>query len=82
MDYDTLVFVEVEGIPGGGLAPVRAARQHGSCYRLLESSSDPEHFVWKFAEGVTVQCERRKFSEGEYDLVAVATCTCAADDKK
>jgi hypothetical protein len=79
MDYDTLVFVEVVGFPGGLLTPVRAAREHGTCHRLLESSSDPEHDVWAFSEGVIVRCERREFSKGEYGLVAVATCTCAPD---
>ena len=77
MDNDTLVFVEVVGFPGGLLTPVRAVREHGNCYRLLESSRDPEHDVWKFTEGAIVQCERHEFSEGEYGLVAVATCICA-----
>jgi hypothetical protein len=82
MDGDTLVFVDVVGFPGGNLTPVRAAHEHGSCYQLLESSSDPEHFVWAFERGTTVRCERREFSEGEFDLVAVGSCTCTADSRK
>jgi len=78
MDHETLVFVEVLHFPGGLLTPVRAVREHGNCHRLLESSSDPEHDVWAFDQGAIVHCERREFSEGEYDLVAIATCTCAA----
>jgi hypothetical protein len=79
MENDSLVFVEVVDFPGGLLTPVRAARQHRDCYRLLESSNDPEHDVWRFTKGAVVRCVRREFSAGEYGLVAVATCSCAAD---
>jgi hypothetical protein len=81
MDYDALVFVEVLGFPGGQLTPVRARHEHGSCYRLLDASSDPEHDVWAFQSDAVVRCERREFGAGETDLVAVATCACAADGR-
>jgi hypothetical protein len=80
MDHDALVFVEVRDFPGGQLTPVRARREHGSCYRLLDASSDPEHDVWAFESDAVVRCERREFGVGESDLVAVAKCGCAAED--
>lgn len=73
---EQLVYINVIGFPGGLLQPVRATLEHAFCYRLLESSQDPDHDNWEFQEGDVVQCRHQEFSEGELGLIAVALCKC------
>lgn len=58
---------------------VAAEHQHGHCYRVLESSEDPEHFYRQFESGDVVRCEVNEFYEGETGLIAVSECNCAAE---
>lgn len=59
------------------LWPVQAELEHGTCYRVLDDSEDPEHFIHEFQADEVVLCERRVFAPGETGLVAVAPCRCS-----
>ena len=76
MNAVRLIYVDVKGYPVKIWNPVRATHVHGGCYRVLESSPDPEHEYWEFKEGDVVRCETYAFSEGEEGLVARARCEC------
>ena len=74
MEEHTLIYVVVEGFPGGLLQPVKSVHLHGDCYRVLESSPDPEHDYWQFSSGDEVRCESHTFAEGEVGLIARDKC--------
>ena len=74
-----LIYVRVLHFPGGLLQPVQAELVHGNCYRVVDSSDDPEHDVWEFGAGDVVHCGSTVFAEGEVGLVADGACTCAVD---
>ena len=75
---EQLIYVQVLNFPGGLLQPTRALHMHDMCYRVLESSDDPEHDVWAFEEDTVVQCETKEFGDGETGLIAVTVCACSA----
>lgn len=54
--------------------PVQSVRVHGNCYRILESSSDPEHEYRQFSQDEIVRCDNQEFSENEFGLIAVEKC--------
>ena len=74
MKNTTLIYVAVEGLGVELWQPVQAVLEHGNCYRVLESSPDPEHDYWQFSSGDIVRCESHTFAEGEHGLVARGRC--------
>lgn len=54
--------------------PVQSVHEHENCYRVLESSNDPEHDYWQFSLNDVVRCEEYKFAENEFGLIAVEKC--------
>lgn len=55
--------------------PVQAVHEHENCYRILESSDDPEHDYWQFTFDEVVVCEINKFAENEFGLIAIKKCS-------
>ncbi len=53
---------------------VQAVHEHRNCYRIIESSSDPEHEYWQFSFDETVSCNSNQFAENEFGLIAVEKC--------
>jgi len=76
MNNHTQIYVAVLDHPGGCWQPVRATAQPCGCFRILDKSDDPEHDVWEYTEGDSVQCEALEFHEGEVGLVARRKCAC------
>lgn len=74
-----LIYIRVLDFPAGLLQAVQAVHVHGSCYRMTESSDDPDHDPWEFESGDIVQCNTVVFSEGETGLVGVAACSCSGN---
>ena len=74
MENFDLIYVDVKGYPVKVWQPVKAVRVHENCYRILESSSDPEHGYWQFSYNDVVRCEKSYFSEDESGLIAFAIC--------
>jgi hypothetical protein len=70
----TIIYVDVIGSRERHLMPADAICVHDSCYRLLHSSPDQEHFPWAFAKGDIVRCEPMTFAPGEAGLRAVELC--------
>lgn len=54
--------------------PVRPVHIRENCYRILESSSDPEHEYRQFSLNESVRCANREFAENEFGLIAVEKC--------
>ena len=54
--------------------PVNAIHEHENCYRITESSSDPEHEYWQFTFDDVVDCKNNKFAENEFGLIAFEKC--------
>jgi hypothetical protein len=59
--------------------PIRSVHEHGNYYRIIESSSDPEHEYWQFGFDEVVDCKNNKFAENEFGLIAVEKCQHKAD---
>lgn len=74
MEEFTLIYVAVKGYSVDVWQPVKAIHIHDNCFRILESSSDPEHDYWEFSYDDVVRCENYIFSEGENGLVARSKC--------
>lgn len=55
--------------------PVQASQEHENCYKILESSSDPEHDYWQFTLNDVVICRAYKFAENEFGLIALEKCS-------
>jgi hypothetical protein len=73
-----IIYVDVQGYPVKIWNPVQSTHMHDNCYRVLESSPDPEHEYWEFEDGDIVCCESHNFAEGETGLIAVAKCECGS----
>lgn len=58
----------------GSLEAVKADRLHGNCFRLLQSSEDPEHYDWEYSAGDVVHCREVVFAPGEWGYLAVERC--------
>lgn len=58
-----LIYVNVVGFPDGNLEPVRAALEHGTCFKVIDENDDDEHFPWEFETGEVVTCEKVTFYE-------------------
>ena len=75
-DDGHIVYLEVRGAKPRQRMPCLAAHLHGSCFRLLGSSPDPEHLPWAFREGDAVSCEEHVFSDDdERGWVVVDHCS-------
>ena len=77
MSQKQIIYVDVKGYAEKVWHPVTTKHQHGSCYLVLESSTDPEHEYWQFESGDVVCCEMKEFDGmGESRLIAVLKCEC------
>ena len=77
MSDTTLIYVSVTTYTHPNTLdwyPVKAFHEHENCYRILESSADPEHEYWKFSLNEIVRCYDYKFAENEFGLIAVEKC--------
>ena len=73
----TLIYVSVESYNQSNTIiwhPVQAVHEHKNCYRVLESSVDPEHEYWQFSFNEIVKCDEHEFAKNEFGLIAVEKC--------
>jgi hypothetical protein len=77
MSEKTLIYVSVTTYSNPNTFswfPVQSFHEHENCYRIIESSSDPEHEYWEFTLNDVVSCRNNKFAEGEFGLTVFEKC--------